>query len=277
MNILVTGATGNVGREVIQLLVADGHEVTAGSRNSDFDAGGAAIAAQLDFTRGIAPPAEFDAIFLMRPPQLADPEIFRQFLENYPRETLIVFLSVQGADTKTYLPHAKIEKVITKLGFRHVFVRPSYFMDNLLTTLWPELVQNHRIYLPAGNLKLDWVSVADVAAVCANALSGKFAIPAVSVCSGELKGFTEVCLTINRIAGTRISYERASLPGFVWYLRKTGNKWTYIGVMLLLHFFPRFERGTPTSSDTTRAVLGRQPETLEAFIRRNKLRFKKLA
>lgn len=273
MKILVTGATGNVGREVTRFLAQSEHEVVVGTRSGASIEGSNARAVMVDFEASATLTESFDAIFLVRPPQLADSALFARFLEPHDRKTLIIFLSVQGADKKSYLPHAKIERQIVNMGFPHVFIRPSYFMDNLLTTLWPELAQRQRIYLPAGGLALDWVSARDVAEVSAAALTGKVPTPAINVCSGEKTGFHAVCKTINRVAGTNVVYKPAGVLRYVIYARKTGAKWLYIMVMLLLHFLPRFEKSSPQICEDMVNTLHRKPETLAAFVLRNRSRF----
>jgi len=276
MKVLVTGASGNVGSEVVPLLLDAGHEVFAGTRDGKYEIEPKATSVKVDFERGIVPMQSFDAIFLMRPPHIADPKVFERFLENVSRNTRIIFLSVQGADTKSYLPHAKIEKTIESMGFEHVFVRPSYFMENFLTTLWPELKKNRRVYLPAGNLELDWISVRDVAGVCVAAMTGKTWGSAVTVCSGVRIGFAEACSIINHVAGTDLSYKPAGLLRFVLYSRRQGIPWSFIAVMLLLHFAPRFERGSQEDCGGSAALLGREMETLGAFAARYQYRFREL-
>ena len=128
------------------------------------------------------------------------------------------------------------------MGFAHSFVRPAYFAENLTTTLAPELRRAGRIYLPAGRLKLDWVSVRDIAAVAAAALTGATDRPAITVASGRGIGFGPALDIVNRAAGTAFRYEPASLPGYLRHARGQGMGWGMIGVMLLLHFLPRFSR-----------------------------------
>jgi len=275
MRILVTGATGNVGSEVMDQLLRAGHAAVAGTRDGRYDVQGVG-AVKVDFAARAPCAGEYDAVFLMRPPQLADADLFEAFLDGLARDTRIVFLSVQGADRKAYLPHAKIEARIVAMGFAHVFVRPSYFMENLLTTLWPELQQNRRIYLPAGRLQFDWVSARDVACVIVAALTGGVDGTAITVCSGRRIGFADACAEINRIAGTDLAYRPASLAGFVRHARRKGQAWSYIGVMLLLHYLPRYGRPAQDDCQPVREVLGRDPETLSAFISRHAARFSTL-
>jgi len=275
VKILVTGATGNVGRELLAQLEKTEHTVVAAARDKRCQSDHPKQAF-VDLARGIGPEQSFDAIFLMRPPQLADPEPFRRFLDRYDRSTRIVFLSVQGADSRSYLPHAKIEALIRDMGFDHCFIRPSYFMENLLTTLAPDLKENGRIYLPAGNLTLDWVSVSDIAACAMAALTRQTDRKALTVTSGRLLGFAEVLTIVNAAAVTEFRYVPASLLGYILHERRNGSAWSFIAVMLLLHFLPRFGRPIEDSGDI-QSTLSRRPESLEHWAERNADAFRQLA
>ncbi|WP_226781473.1 NmrA family NAD(P)-binding protein [Oceaniglobus trochenteri] len=274
MDILITGATGNVGAEVIGQLAGSGHRLFAGVRDGTPVPGATPVT--VDFAAGQGATGRYDAVFLMRPPQLTDPDLFAAFLDPLDRATRIVFLSVQGAGEAGYLPHAKIEKRIVEMGFDHVFVRPAYFMENLLTTLWPELERDGEIYLPSGELALDWVSVRDIAALCALALTGQVSRPVVTVCSGRFLRFDEVCAIINRIAGTDLRYVPAGLFAYVRRSRRDGTGWGMIFVMLLLHWLPRFTRRPRHDCSDIPALLHRPPEPIEDFVTRHRARFARL-
>jgi uncharacterized protein YbjT (DUF2867 family) len=269
VDILITGATGNIGGEVLAALAGRGHRLFAGVRDpARAHLPGEAIPVAIDLATGTGPEQSFDAIFLMRPPQIADPAPFRQFLAPHSRATRIVFLSVQGAERRGYLPHARIEAVIRDMGFAHCFVRPAYFMENLTTTLAPELKRTGRVYLPAGGLALDWVSARDVAHVIAAALTGETDRRSVTVASGRTLGFAEALAAVNRAAGTGFRYVPASLPGYIRHARGQSMGWGMIGVMLLLHFLPRFSQSKAAAGDAE-AVLGRPLERLEDWAMRN--------
>ncbi|WKK78452.1 NmrA family NAD(P)-binding protein [Marivirga salinae] len=51
----------------------------------------------------------------------------------------IVFLSVQGAEKQSYIPHHKIEKLIVESQIPYTFIRPAYFMQNFITTLGKDI------------------------------------------------------------------------------------------------------------------------------------------
>jgi len=170
--ILVTGATGNIGLEVIHYLneLNFDSEILAAVRNIEkakktFKNYPGLLFRPFDFENESTYSVAFDQIdilFLLRPPHISDVEkVFRPLL-NSAREkgvNKIVFLSVQGAEKSKVIPHNKIERLIQELNFLYIFVRPSYFMQNLITTLLPEILAKKSITLPSGNAKFNWIDV----------------------------------------------------------------------------------------------------------------------
>ena len=89
-------------------------------------------------------------------------------------------------------------------------------MQNLNTTLYDEIKQNKRIYIPAKNLKLNWIDVQDIGTASATALinfeSNKN--KAFEITGNYNYGFNEVAQIISNITGTKISYVSPSLLRF---------------------------------------------------------------
>ena len=277
MKILITGATGNVGGAILNKLNSQA-DIYAGVRN--IERAKAYLYLQnyklcvIDFEQEIYPQIDFDTVFLIRPPNLAQPDIFRKYLTTLKSTTKVVFLSVRGADTKAYLPHAKIEKIIRSLGLKHTFIRPSYFMENLTTTLWDELAENNRIYLPSSDLVFNWISVDDVAEVAIEALECNLTKDSLEITGSNLN-FYQVVSAINNICGIKVKYDSPSLVKYVIYNLKKRKKISYILVMILLHYLPRFERKNHNSADFQN-VTGRQPLSMEKFIRDNCSKFQQI-
>ena len=279
LKILITGATGNVGGAILNRLDCPA-DIYAGVRNiekakTQLDRENYQLCL-IDFEQEIYPQIDFDAVFLIRPPNLAKPDIFRKYLTNLKPTTKIVFLSVQGADTKSYLPHAKIEKIIRTLGLKHTFIRPSYFMENLTTTLWDELAENNRIYLPSSDLVFNWIAVSDVAEVAIEALKCDLAKDSFEITGSSNLNFYQVVSAINNICGTKLKYVSPSLVKFVIYNLKR-KKISYILVMILLHYLPRFNNNQKSNHSTDfQDVTGRQPMSIEKFIHDNCKLFQQL-
>lgn len=280
LKFLITGATGNVGGAVLDKLTPQDVDIYAGVRDlerarSHFNGKDYKLCV-IDFEKEKYPQIDFDAVFLIRPPQLAEPALFRKYLKTLKPTTKVVFLSVQGAERKSYLPHAKIEKVIRDLGLKHIFIRPTYFMENLTTTLWDELVENNRIYLPSADLKFNWIAVSDLAEVVKKALECDLNVDSLEIIGSSNLNFQQVVSAVNKICDLNVTYVSPSLVEFVIYNLKKRKKLSYILVMLLLHYLPRFSKKKVLTSTDFEQVTDRKPMSIEQFIHDNCYKFQRL-
>ena len=102
--ILVTGATGNVGAEVVRLLTERGQPVRAAVRDvkkAKAEFGGGASYVPFDFSKPKTFAAAFEeveAMFLMRPPAVADASKLNAAIDAAKAAGVqhVVFLSLQG-------------------------------------------------------------------------------------------------------------------------------------------------------------------------------------
>ena len=217
---------------------------------------------------------DMHTVFLMRPPQLSDvPRYFDPFLEAAVAAGVrhIVFLSVQGAEHIRFIPHAKIERSILRSGLPYTFVRPSYFMDNLTTTLLEGIRDNDRIVLPAGKAPFRWTDVADIGAGIARILLDPtpHAGRAYTFTGPDLVAFPEVCTMLSDILGRTIHY---SSPGPLHYFmaERTRDGGADLAlVKTVLHYLPRWQKA-PAYSDDLHTLLGSAASGLHGFMVRNK-------
>jgi uncharacterized protein YbjT (DUF2867 family) len=287
-NILITGASGNIGTEIIRGLkeINSPHKIFTGDFNieksKEILGGHENLQVRhLDFTN----PSTFDKalenidiVFLLRPPHLADvPKYFAPFTAKMKETGIskIVFLSVQGADNQKFIPHYKIEKLIVDAGFEYVFLRPGYFMQNLATTLLHEIKTGNKIFVPSGKLKFNWVDVRDVGLVGAHVLNNfeKFKNSAFEITGSEFMGFKEVADILSKVLGKTIGYESPNLIKFFQSKRKLGVSRPMIFVMIMLHYLPRLGKNLPRLANTVQEITGKQPGTIQEFIEREKGRF----
>ncbi|MBC5991250.1 NmrA family NAD(P)-binding protein [Pontibacter sp. SD6] len=280
--ILITGATGNVGLEVIKSLsqIKRDFQVIAGVREpkTDDDLFGQLHidTVHFDFSdeQSINSALKVcDTLFLLRPPQLSDVEKYFNPLIRIAQEKSvkhIVFLSVQGADTSSLIPHHKIEKLIIKSGINYTFLRPAYFMQNFTTTLRRDLVQKNSIYLPAGNAKFTLVDVEDVGKVAAKVL----ALPAAHInkaydlTNEERLNFNEMADVLSNVLGREISYKSPNLLSFYFTKRQEGIPSQFILVMIMLHFLPRFQK-LPHISPWVQNIIDESPNSFAEFVKKN--------
>ncbi|MEW9528549.1 SDR family oxidoreductase [Microbispora sp. NPDC049125] len=170
--IVVTGATGNVGRSLVRLLAGTGEQVTAVSRRiteADVLEGVRAEAADLGDVESMRPVLEkADALFLLVAGE--DPQGLVGAAKAAGVRKLVL-LSSQGAGTR---PHAyehavRFETAVRESGLAWTILRSGGMASNAYA--WAEPIRLHRTaYAPFGDVGLPFVDPDDVAAVGAAVL-----------------------------------------------------------------------------------------------------------
>ena len=279
--VLITGATGNVGTEVIKSLQNIDHQldIYAGVRNltTDDNKLDNIKFAQFDFTDSKTYDNALDGcsiLFLLRPPQISEVEkYFKPIIDTCKDKGVkhIVFLSVQGVEKSKIIPHHKIEKLIVDSKIPYTFLRPAYFMQNFTTTLHNDLVNKKRIYLPAGNAKFTLVDVRDIGAVSATILTNisEHINKSYELTCNEKLTFSEMAKILSDILRTDIKYISPNLLSFFLTKRKEKTPTMFILVMIMLHYFPRFQK-EPETTNWVEKLTNRKSTTFEQFIDDNK-------
>jgi uncharacterized protein YbjT (DUF2867 family) len=170
--IVVTGATGNVGRALVAELLGHGEAVTAVARHigdADVPAGTRALPADLGQPESLAPALEgAKALFLLVAG--GDPGgIVRQAVTAGVGK--VVLLSSQGVGTRpeTYTDAAAFEAAVAGAGLPFTVLRSGGLASNALA--WAEPVRRYRTAAaPFADVALPFVDPADVAAVAATVL-----------------------------------------------------------------------------------------------------------
>jgi uncharacterized protein YbjT (DUF2867 family) len=172
--IVVTGATGNVGRPLVRALVAAGEKVTAVSRRitgRDVPAGVPFRQADLADARTLPPVLDgADKLFVLTSGDFVSAGGDVGAVLDAARAAgirRIVLLSSQGVATGSHPDD--LEKPVTRSDLEWTLLRPSGFHSNTLA--WAESVRADRmIAAPFGDVALPPVDPDDIAAVAAAAL-----------------------------------------------------------------------------------------------------------
>ncbi len=277
--VLITGATGNVGLEVIKSLQKVDHQLDIYAGVRDIVADKIKLAnykvnlSEFDFTdaKTYSPALSgCDILFLLRPPQISAVEkYFKPLIDTCKDRGVqhIVFLSVQGVEKSKIIPHHKIEKLIVDSKIAYTFLRPAYFMQNFTTTLRDDLVKKKRIYLPAGNAKFTLIDVRDIGHVSASILTeiSNHVNKSYELTGNEKLTFLEMARALSMRLGFKIEYKSPNLISF--FLTKSREKMPsmFILVMIMLHYFPRFQ-AEPAITDWVKKITHKEPITFEQFI-----------
>ncbi|MFJ8702320.1 SDR family oxidoreductase [Streptomyces ardesiacus] len=176
--IVVTGATGNIGRPLTRALAAAGEEVTAVSRHPAAVPDGARhVVADLAEPAGLRPVLTgAESLFLLLSGDLhatgANPaDIVGEAVESGVRR--VVLLSTLGVVTRpfgtTRIAMRALEDAVRESGLDWAVLRPGGFASNALW--WAESVRARRVVAaPFGDVGVPVVDPADIAAVAAACL-----------------------------------------------------------------------------------------------------------
>lgn len=277
VRLLVTGATGNVGLEVVKALKSsrDSSEVqtrvavrSSSSKNAIFEG---LDCVPLDFVN----PATYAAalhdvtgVFLVRPPALGDVERHMfPFLDAAAKAGVqhIVFLSLVGVEQHTYTPHYKLEQHLKKSSMSWTFLRASFFMQNLSGIHRADIQERNGLYLPVGDGRTSFVDARDIGAVGAQVLANPgHENKAYDLTGSEALSYTEVAAILSRVLGRAIKYHKLSV--FRFFIRELYYGRPFLFVLVMCFLYTGTKKGMSAFvTDEVQRILRRPPITFEQF------------
>jgi uncharacterized protein YbjT (DUF2867 family) len=275
--ILVTGGTGTSGSEIVKQLAAAGAKFRAMARNpggaDSLRLPGVEVVAG-DFER----PESLDAALrgvskalLLTPPDERQVEQQARFVDAAKRAGVrhVVKFSAAGADpaspARFLRQHGEADRAIQSSGLAWTFLRPPFFMQNLLGLAG--MVKGGTLYQPAGEGRAAFVDVRDIAAVAVNALTqdgheGK----AYEVTGPRPLSHHDIAAALSSVLGREVKYANVPPEAARQAMLGAGmGAWQVEGILELYALLRegKFERAT----DVVKRVAGREPTTIEQFIR----------
>jgi uncharacterized protein YbjT (DUF2867 family) len=287
--IVVTGATGNVGFEVLKQLVEENASVRTAVTNVEkakatLQAKGLDLSrielSRLEFGDGSSYASTFakaDRLFLMRPPAISDTKKRINPAIDAAKDAgigRVAFLSLQGAEKNPVVPHYAIERHLEQSGMDYTFLRAAFFMQNLTTTHREDIQKHSDIFIPAGKGKTAFIDVRDIAAVAVKALTTseedfeKLGLKnqGVELTGSEALDYSQIASILSEVLGRTISYSNPSNRHFGEVWNERGYPLAQILVMEALYMVAKLGRAGKLTDETKR-VLGREPIAFEQFAR----------
>jgi uncharacterized protein YbjT (DUF2867 family) len=219
--ILVTGATGTVGRQVVSQLLAMDARIRALTRNPD----GAGLPPEVEVVRGDLTVPEtldgclngVDTVFLVwTAPAGAVPAAVDRIARHVERIVLLT------APHRTPHPlfqqpnplaamHAEIERLIEASGLRWTFLRPGMFAANALSWWGPQIRAGDVVLWPYADVPTAPIHERDIAAVAVRTLLETGHEGAEYVLTGpESLSHREQVVTIGEVIGRPLRFEEMS-------------------------------------------------------------------
>lgn len=275
--VLVTGATGTIGAQVVRELQAQGMPVRAFVRDPERAAErlGAVELAVGDFTDPASLWRAMKGVSRVFLSSADGPEkvAHEQAVIDAAAESgvaRIVKLSAINARAESPLPpfawHGAIERHLSRSGVRAVVLRAGFFMTNLLM-LAEGVAGASQLFAPAGEGRVAMVHPADVAATAAALLtSGGHAGGCYELTGDVAVSFAEVAQALSSATGRPVAF--VDLPAEAAQAAFANGSYPPWLVTHLLGVFAMIREGRYAQpNDTLRALTGRAPHTIAEFAR----------
>jgi uncharacterized protein YbjT (DUF2867 family) len=273
--ILITGASGNVGQEVIQQIA----KTALGRVRATFQSAAKAAAAPagveaviMDYNQPETIRAALrnvESVFLVGPvaPNLV--ELESKAIDEIRRSGVrqLVKLSAMGGHGATFpRQHQESEEYIKSSGVAYTFLRPNGFMQNMVNYNGATIRTQNVFYGTQGDGKVSHIDIRDIAAVAVRVLTGdgKHWGKVYSLTGAEALSNARMAEILSAKLGREINYIDLPQNQMKQALLAAGlPEWNVDGVLDLAEFYR--QDGASTVSGDVAEILERKPYSFEQF------------
>lgn len=277
--ILVTGASGTIGKAVVTALKNEKVNFVAGVRNkaTALEKLGADVnLVTFDFedpstyeaaTEGV------DKVFLLGPPLVTNLDSllspFIDFLKNKEIKR-VVYVGSLGMELMPDLPfHVIVTDKLKKDGFDYTILKPSFFAQNFKNYEWENIVQRGITFTPAGNGKAAFVDVNDIARVAVKVLTEEGHVGKEYEITGpETFSYADAASIISQVTNKQIVYPNPTPEEYTGALKSAGAP-DFIAPYMISVYSLIADNKVDVVSPVVEEVTGKKPTSLKAVLERD--------
>jgi uncharacterized protein YbjT (DUF2867 family) len=289
--ILVTGATGTVGGEVVKQLAAisssSGYNVRAAVHSNNKSVKLRQLNSEdieivdLDYNKQETVAHALnnvDKIFLQTLPTPNVADICSNIINEAKKNGVkyVVKLSAMGADSEprsTVLRfHGEEEKIIEDSGIPYTFLRPPAYMQNFVTQFGHTIKTQNAFYVPAGDAKMSFIDSRDIAAITAEILTKDntglsrqhYENKAYDITGPDALSYRQAADILSSEVGKKISYVNITEDDSRKGMKQIGMGDWFIDIMMELFRIIRAGYGSETTT-VVEDITGRKPIPFAQF------------
>ena len=275
--ILVTGATGTIGSQVVAELVKRGVSVRAAARGATrakLPSGVEGVELTLGDTASVDRVLDgVSAAFLLTPFAADQVELGKHFIDRAKAAGVkrIVKLSAIGSETEPGIQlgrwHRAVELHLEASGLEWTVLRPNNFMQNFVGYYPPD--KEGTIYLPWGTGIVSFIDAVDIGRVAAVTLTEAGHTGKAHVLTGpEAFGIADAAAAIGKAAGRKITYVDVPEAAAKGAMLGLGMPEWMVDAMLELHAIDKAGYAAVVTDDVAK-LTGKPPRSFADYVAEN--------
>lgn len=280
-SILVTGASGNIGTEIVNQLLGVAPTVSikaaVHSRQNvkKVKDGDRVKVIPIDYNESDTlrqALKDVDKLFLLTPDVPNAAHLASNAVTEAKKAGIrhIVKQSVMGADLEadvgTMRLHRQVEDIIEQSGIPFTFLRPNEFMQNFINFHSPSIKGNNAFYIPLEDAKVSLVDVRDIAAVAVKSLTDEdlHKNKTYLITGPEALSYHQVAEILSNRIGRKINYVNISDEEARAAMKEIGmSDWL---INTVSELFDYFRKGKASEiSSAVEEVTGNKPISFSQF------------
>ena len=283
--ILITGASGNVGKEVLKQMAQTGVRVRAAfqsvSKAAVAPSGVEIVTMDYNHPETIKAALKgVERVFLVGPPTQNLPALERKAVDEIKRSGVahVIKLSAMGGRAAIFpRQHADSEDYIKSMGVPCTFLRPNGFMQNFVNYNATTINSQNAFYGCQGNGKVSHIDIRDIAAVAVKILTEGGHTGATYTLTGpEALTNARIARILSEDLGREIRYVDLPAEQLKKALLGAGvPEWSATALVDLQLFYGK--DGASAVTHTVEQLLGRKPISIEQFSRDHRAAFQRAA
>jgi uncharacterized protein YbjT (DUF2867 family) len=273
--ILITGASGNVGREVLRQIVLTGRPVRAAFQSPEKAAtaplGVEAVVMDYNKPETVwSALRDIERVFLVGPVSSSLVELEQKAMDEIKRSGVrhVVKLSAMGPRDVTFpRQHHESEDYVTASKVAYTFLRPNGFMQNMASYNGATIRAQNAFYGSQGQGVVSHIDVRDIAAVAVRTLTEDAHWGETYTLTGpEALSNSRIAEILSASLNREITYVDLAPAEMKQALLAAGTpEWSANGILELNDLYRR--GGASTVTGDVERILGRKPIPFEHFSR----------
>jgi uncharacterized protein YbjT (DUF2867 family) len=270
--ILVVGASGTVGTELLSLLKKQGFRTRATtSKQVNQQVRSSEELVHMNLATGEGVKAAFenvDRAFFLSPPGYSDQyTLLSPLIQEAKRRGLkkVVLMTAMGANAIETGPFRRAEIELEKSGLSYNIIRPNWFLQNFNSFWIQGINEQGKVLLPAGNAKVSFIDARDISAVAAALLSkDKFENRDFDLTGPVAVDHAYVADIISKASGRKITYQEVAPEELKKSLLSAGLPQDYADFLVIIFGFLK-EGYNARTTEHIQMITGAKPRSVEQY------------